>query len=220
MSTWQDLTDMFNNDAQIEEMVKKYRDCYIFVRPKNREPVLCLYRGYNDGFHRFTDMYGMEIRLLHNTETDVICVHPEKGLFNSPTRMYYFYKLPNRQYRRGVCKDNCSIIDPVYELWVPKNYFSGNLLYFAFNPHYPDIQSAMKLLRNREAASVAFTKDFGLCLSVTGNKDDLFLWYHDTMIGKIDKKDQVTIGNPHFEQEVLDNMKQFGGLEVKFNAKQ
>ena len=219
MAAWADLTDAFNDDMQIGEMGKKYINCYLYVKPEGEGPVLCVYKGYIDGFHVFNDPNGMSIRVKHNTKSEIVCVHPEKGLFNARRRMFYYSKLPLRQYKRGICKDNCEIIDPVMSLWTRKTYLNYDVLEKALQPEYLPIQTAIEALRSGNLAACALDKNFGISLSFTKSSNVLFLWYHDTVIGNITKNDVIIIHNEFFEQEVLDNMRVFVPFKVEFNAK-
>lgn len=218
MAAWADLTDSFNNEQQISEMQKKYENCYLFVKPEGKGPILCLYKGYDDGYHKFSDIHGMLIRIHHNTNAEIICLHPEKGLFNAIGRMFYYSKLPNRQYRRGVCKDNCLIVDPVLSLWIEKSFFNGDVLQYAFNTIYLPLKEVLQNLRSRLSVSLAFSKDFGISQSITKDRSQLLLWYHDTCIGYITDKDVIVVCNPYFEQEVIDNIKLFAPYKVEFHA--
>lgn len=206
---WNDLTDAFSKDMAIDEMQKKYGNTYLVVVPENGKELVCMYKGWESGFHHFTDDLGVRLKIRHETDCKVICKFPERLLFNAERVAYEFIRQPTRQFRRGICKDNCSIHSPVGALWSqPTVQLNHKLIKYALDPKYPTTceEAIKELVSNR--ASIALSPRFMLTRSVTRNKDFLPLWYMNKMIGYF-KKDTFVVRHPMFRQEVLDNVSLF-----------
>lgn len=217
MSVWTELTDSFQREQQIEEMNKKYNGCILFITSKHGGTVPAKYNGFSDGYHRFLDVTSMNIVVAHDTNVVVSCGFPEVGLFNLDCRMGYFYRKPARQYKRGPCKDNCGIFDPVLQLWTARELFSITAFAKAFETRYPSLFDAHLMLQNKERCSVAISRDFGISMSITDNPNFVFLWYHDTCIGTVDfNLGLVEVRNKYFDAEVIDHKEIFKPLDVVF----
>lgn len=219
MASWKNLTELFNDGQQIEEMAKKYLNTYLFVAPnKDSRGKLCIYRGYNGDFHQFTDEVDGLIKLSQTTDVEVQCIFPNKGLFNDGRRMLYLTHLPNRQFKRGICKENVRIFDPVYYYVTKKenNILDIKRLNNAFKREYPSCKEAIDLLVSNQAASVAISKDIGFSLSAAKNFKFFHVFYHDCIIGTTDGK-KLNVQNPVFMQEIIDN-ERILSLEVVNNA--
>lgn len=213
---WQDLTDAFNKDMAIDEMQKKYGNTYLMVVPSDGRELLCLYKGWNNGFHHFQDELGMNLKVRYETDCKVICNFPERRLFNTQVAAYEFIRLPTRQFKRGICKDNCRIVSPVLCLWEnDSRYPDFSYLKYALNSWYPnDCEQAIKELKDARV-SVALSPKFMLSRSVTYQKGVFHLWYMNKLIGLVDK-DVVKVKHPLFKQEILDNASLFKPFSLEF----
>ena len=216
---WNDLTDSFNKEMAIDEMRKKYLDTYLILQQKDGKEIPVLYRGFSDGYHWFRDELETGLRLRHETSTNVICRFPERCLFNSGKMAYEFIRRPNRQNRRGICKDNASIYSPVARIWgAETQHFSIGLIKDALFPVYPSCcEEAVKALFSESVISIALTPKFMLTQSLTTKKDELYLFYSNVLIG-VFNNDTFTIKHPLFKQEVLDNINVFKPFRIEFDA--
>ena len=219
MDIWIELTDALNKDMAIEEMRKKYENTYlVLIKPDNTQEVV-LYKGFHEGFHLFKDLLGVTLKFRHETDNQIICSFPERRLFNSNKLALEFIRLPHRQYRRGICKDNISIYSTVRQLWgIEGHAWSMETLQHALFPTYPlNIEEAIKSLQNTECVSVALNDKFMLSLNFTNNnnKSQFPLFYSNKCIGHITNK-TVTLGHPLFKQEILDNCNLFKPYRIEF----
>jgi hypothetical protein len=217
MDIWNELTDSFNKDMAIDEMRKKYENTHlVLIKPDGSEN-LVTYKGYSEGFHWFRDELDVHLKLRHETECKIVCVFPERRLFNSGKLAYEFVRLPNRQYRRGICKDNVRIYSPVRMIWNDGgNSWNLPVLRDALYPQYPHCaEEAIKQLDEHQVISIALSDKFMLSLSFTTKKDCYYLWYCNKCIGSF-QKGVFQVEHKLFTQEVLDNVNLFKPYRIEF----
>ena len=218
MDIWNELTDAIGKDMAIDEMKKKYENTYLLlIKPDETEEIVC-YKGFHDGFHYFRDELGVDIKLRHETKTRIICAFPERRLFNSNKIALEFIRLPHRQYRRGICKDNVQIYSPVRKIWNNDSHpWDSKVLREAIFPQYPsNIEEALDKLNKKEILSIALNDKFMLSLNWSANKQNLlFLFYSNKVIGTVENN-KLKIGHQLFKQEILDNLNLFKPLSIEF----
>ena len=136
-------------------------------------------------FHYFKDELNADIKLRHSTQARVVCMFPERRLFNTDKMALEFIRRPHRQYKRGICKENVSIYSPVRHLWGVENYpWTHKTLQHALYPVYPkSAQEAIEKLQKKEVVSIALNDKFMLTLSITRGFSGFYLWYCNKCIG-------------------------------------
>lgn len=208
MNVWNRLTDAFNKPMAIDEMQKKYNNTYLILQTS--QPSLVMYKGFSDGMHQFVDELGVRITLSPDSEYDLYCKFPERQLFNHRGQVYEFIRRPNRQYRRGVCRDNCMIYSPVRRLYSGGSVdWDMKFLWAALYPQYPaNCAEAIELLKSESVAAIALNEKFFISHSLTRESSVYFLWFSNVLIGEF-HKEVFTIKHKNFQQEVLDNLKLF-----------
>lgn len=217
---WQNLTDAVGKNMSIEEMGKKYLNTYLILINKNKEPMVVLYSGYQDDYHIFTDEHGVKLRISHDTDLEIICKFPERCLFNHEKRALEFIRLPYRQYKRGICKENVQIYSPVRKL-IENRSTSCDIktIKSALFPIYPNnCEEAIEKLNNKHAVSIALNEKFMLSQNVTSlskNKQLFFLWFSNKIIGTF-TNNVFHIKHSLFKQEVLDNIHLFKPYKIEF----
>lgn len=217
MDIWNELTDSFNKDMAIEEMNKKYSNTHlVLIKPDGKE-LLVTYKGFSDGFHFFKDELQVDIKLRHETDVRIACVFPERRLFNVEGMALEFIRLPHRQHKRGICKDNIKIYSPVRQLWSTDGHpWNLATLRKALYPTYPaSAEEALKKLTEHKCISIALSDKFMLSQSITNKKDHFYLWYCDKCIGYFNK-DIFKIEHKLFTQEILDNVTLFKPHRIEF----
>ena len=220
MNVWNNLTDSFNKEMAIEEMRRKYENTYLVLIDVNGKEIVANYRGFNEGFHVFRDSLDTPLRLRHDTKYDVVCKFPERCLFNHKQVALEFIRKPQRQYMRGICKNNVLIYSPVYSLWRSDQVYNWNIetIQDALYPTYPEsCEEAIKLLDGRQVVSIALNSKFMMSLSFTGDKKAYYLFYCNVPIGCF-VDDVFTIHHKLFKQEVLDSIQIFKPYRVEFYA--
>lgn len=219
MNIFQELTDAFEGTNEIDEMSKKYLNTYLLLRTAGERDIVVCYLGFEGDYHIFSDENGVKIKLSHATKQRIFCKFPERILFNHNKQALEFVRLPNRQYRRGICKDNAIIQDPVRILWglATSSNLNHKILQSALKAQYPEnCESAINTLLKPEAVSIALNSKFAISLSFTKDPDIYFLFYSNKCIGYWTQKDKkFVIKNKEFRQEVLDNLALFNPYQVE-----
>jgi hypothetical protein len=203
MRNWQNLTHLFDQEEICEEMKKKYQGSILGITIPSGKTVYAVYQRFMDGFHLFKDMDGVTLRLEHNTDCNVFIAFPEKGLYNTPTGMVYFRRLPYRQYRKGITEENSCASDVLIEILTGGRAYNGVMknVKHILEAQYPiHIDAALEMLQGMP--SVALNRDFGFSHPYTEDKH-FFLYYLNNVIGFVRDK-EIVIKNHVFFQEVLD----------------
>lgn len=215
MDIWNELTDSFNKDMAIDEMKKKYENTYLILIKEDGTESVVMYKYFSEGFHYFKDELNADIKLRHNTQARVVCMFPERRLFNTDKMALEFIRRPHRQYKRGICKENVSIYSPIRHLWGQENYpWTHKTLQHALYPVYPkSAQEAIEKLQKKEVVSIALNDKFMLTLSFARGYNGFYLWYCNKCIGTFNK-DVFKIEHKLFTQEVLDNVTLFKPYQI------
>lgn len=214
---WMDLTDAIDNPSSIVEMAKKYNNTYLVLISNGKENIV-FYKGTQDGLHLFSDIAGVTIKLAQDTAHQLVCVFPERKLFNHKGIALEFIRLSNRQYRRGICKDNTRIYSPVRVLFGGDGHqWNMETLQDALHSTYPaNAEEALNELHRNTAISIALSERFMLSLSLEQKYPHRFiLFYMNKIIGYFEK-DVFFIKHPLFKQEVLDNLTLFKPYRIDF----
>ena len=217
MDIWNNLTDAFNREMAIEEMNKKYLNTYlVFIGSTGAETVV-YYGGYNGEHHVFTDAYGTVIKLKHETDQQIACKFPVRRLFNYKGIALEFVRRPNRQFRRGICKDNVHIYSPVRRLHQSDGHpWEHATIEAALNPVYPKTcEEAIKQLDGKEILSIALNDKFMLSQNIARDCKRYYLFYQTSIIGYFENE-VFKIEHKLFSQEVLDNLNLFKPYKVEF----
>jgi len=212
---WNDLTDAIGKDMAIQEMQKKYLNTHLTLIKPDGEQLVVYYMGYENDGHMFQDQLGTKIKLKHDTQYKLVCEFPERRLFNHKGTAFEFIRKPNRQNRRGICKDNAMIYSPVRRLFGGDNHnWTIHTLVDALNPAYPTCEEAVKMLDSQQNLSVALSSKFMLTQPFTKQKE-YYVFYSNVLVGSM-KDAVINIKHKLFNQEVLDNLELFKPYKVEF----
>lgn len=214
---WTDLTDAIGKDMSIQEMDKKYTNTFVILQKPSGEEQVIMYKGFDGDFHLFQDEQGVNLRVKHETNVKIFCKFPERCLFNTDSQALEFIRLPNRQYRRGICKENARIYSP------QRQFFNGDghpwnisTLHHALYPEYPsNCEEAIAKLATKKMISVAINDQFMISHSITNEKDIFHLFFSNKVIGYW-KQGIFYIKHQLFKQEVLDNINLFKPFRIEF----
>lgn len=215
---WNELTDSFNKEMAIDEMKKKYEGTYLILIKEDGSEEVVRYLGYDGDYHNFKDSLNISLRVKHETKCQIVCSFPERRLFNTRKVALEFVRMPTRQYKRGINKENCHIYSPIRKIWSGDGHpWDHNLIKEALYPWYPaDCKHAISLLEKGEVASIALDERFMLSLSIVKkDKKSFHLWYSNCIIGQYENE-TFTVKHKLFTQEVMDNLKLFQPYRVEF----
>jgi hypothetical protein len=208
---WQKLTDLTDRNQANEEMVKKFKDTIVrlVIGGKN---FYCLYRGYGaNGNHHFNDEVEGKIELHEFTEYTVETIALQPGFYPTSVNLaLYAEPLPNRQWKKGLCRGNTYINHVSAMLYSTswQNSFQHLWIELVKNLDRTEtysIAQAVQQLEQKKQFSHYLDRNFALCLNNT-EETKYCLMFLTSKVANIDhiKKEILMIDNT-FLQEVLDN---------------
>lgn len=202
----------------IEEFGKKYQNTYCRVRIKDHwqpaiigqhspqtQQVIFTLADSSTGTFKYPESF-------ENVDLEV----PATGYFNYKNHALLLFRLPARQWRRGLCSDNHEIFNPFRRLLPNEGGFFykpawgmqlADALYKRALTHDPN--RSIRLL-NEGLASSAITRDLAISLSPTSAKDGFLVWYKANPVGRINKANKFVITDELYEQEVIDSLRRSG----------
>lgn len=216
---WQNLTDALNKNMSVEEMSKKYLNTCLIIQPKTSNPIVAMYKGFEDDFFIFVDEHGMKLQLKNDTDIEIINKFPERCLFNSNRVALEFIRTPARQYKRGICKENVQIYSPVRRLIENRSAnWTIQTISHALFPTYPKTcEEAIAQLNANEVVSIALNETFMLSQNIVSNakaKKLFHLWFSNKVIGYWERG-TFHVKHSLFKQEVLDNIHLFKPYKIE-----
>ena len=137
---------------------------------------------------------------------------PDPGYFNLNNFALYFFRYPDRQWRRGISGKNAEFYNPLQLLLPDIRLYRPTLSFSAVNATFeksfcPTIEMAIGALNNKHM-SIALSSKLMLSLSPTTDVPYV-LWWGCTPVGKF--MDGVfKICDPIFEQEIFDEFRKLG----------
>lgn len=143
----------------------------------------------------------------------------------------YASRIPERQYKRGLCNNTMQYYTPSHQQWNGLEAFVRGLSYssipnsagsglsvgrdqgwmmasvkFLFDPRYPSFAEACDMMLNMKAWTQAFTQYYCLMHSFKGN--ELLLCRKNVAIATVKKSSDgqflITVPNALFKQEIMD----------------
>lgn len=213
---WTNLTDALNKQMSIEEMAKKYANTFLILQTQYGKEMVVQYFGYEEGYHKLKDEFGVLLHLQQDTDQQIICKFPERCLFNHNRVAYEFTRLPLRQFKRGICADNTRIYSPVRALFDSKSIKWGfKHIQAALTPEYPKCcTEAIENLNAQTHLSIALSPQFMISQPITSEKNKYWLFFSNKLIGYFEK-DTFVIKHKLFKQEVLDNIHLFKPYNIE-----
>lgn len=190
----------------IADFEKKYLDTWFWAENKNKEKkvvrLLSIEKNKkeNKQFLNLLSKDGIEY-VAFNNDYEFDFTFPETGYFNAPKQAIMFCKKPERQWKKGCCPNNSSLITP-YDAWFSIDFETYISYAFTPLPYYP-VSQALYLLAAQEHLSVALNSEWAIGLSrqATNNYSLFFLRHFVsdvTPAGKFIKPAEI------FEQELFD----------------
>jgi len=157
---------------------------------------------------------------------------PERGLFNYNQHVGMFYRLPRRQWKRGLHEHTSAVewitlpwrkdINPVLVAGLPLPFSNLTYVDALYNRHHVTWDEATKKLREYRLSEAALSNQFALTLSPfeKDSNDVLLLWYEDQAVADIDCEDhKILVRQQPFIQEITDFVqRQRVPCQVKYSA--
>ena len=206
------------------EFDKQYRSTYIRITYEKRteKEVVYILECQDTGDKKLISVKGLKtggcILNWEDSNQSFDYSFPKVGLFNYEYGMVYFYRLPERQWKRGIVGSNSQMVDPLKDikLKIPELYKFYNSkiglgfkeLEAAYSEQFPScIDDAVADLLSFKYEARAISPMFGLSLS-SMDESSLILWKHTSMIGLLSLKEkEIVIKNQAFAQEIADYLR-------------
>lgn len=194
----------------VNEFKRKYESTYLFVQmPDNPESNLFFLNrvtANSDGggvMQLHSEEFG-KIALNINTAHSIKFTWPKVGVFQNGKDACLFLREPRRQWQRGVCSGNSSII-PVWSIIEATGSTNQGMFDFTSvaNAHAAktyNYHEAVKMLASGKYRSVALANGFSLCLSVSEAYEYLLLYWTSVVAGV--KGDKLTVLESSLETSI------------------
>jgi hypothetical protein len=117
--------------------------------------------------------------------------YPVTGVFQHEGNSCLFHRRPLRQYRRGICADNCAILDTTRRVGGQVRIIDFNTIQSAFQHKVYSVTDAVRMLNKGEVRSVALEDNLSICLPVTA-KAEYLVFHYTHPVAKCDKTGHIT----------------------------
>lgn len=226
MQTWQDLTDMFKTADILQEMKKKYVNTYLGIK-HNDSTTYVKYKGYSDSNQQIFIDKNNEILFLNlDTAFDVFIPTLTKQVVNTNKGVYYVYRNPFRQFKRGLSEETHSISKLSSACTPHKDTI------FLYRPYLNEFNAFIfEVLENKNKiysleasldlcdkySSWALNKTFSLILNPKTMDSDIYLLcLLDCPVAWLNKKEKtISVFAHEFLQEILDHSNIFQDYRIK-----
>jgi hypothetical protein len=186
------------NRDSLEDFKRNYRHCYVHLKTNNEVIVAQFLESSDSEFTFGTRKYGQLLVDEKSARELIVVPFPKFGLYNIKDGAVLFQRLPNRQWKKAIHPDNCTMVSIDMSLREPS--FNIKTVENILNPVYPD-SFEEALTRFKDVKTVALNLDIGLVIT----KENPQLLWKRRIVGYIDPKlKQVVIEDQPMEQEIRD----------------
>lgn len=173
---------------------QRYRGTYGWYITESKKKILVRVAEVGENTVTFMDGNDFPYKGIADTGNVFEFIPVERGLYNLPSDLVLCHRKSERQWRRGLCRENTSIISQNTGRGLDITF---ELLSNLFNPQVPKEEYIQDFI-DGERKYVAFDSIFG----VTSRQDVVAF---DRIIGKYSTKDKsITITEPLYSQEIRD----------------
>lgn len=198
----------------IEEFSRKYNGTYVRYKSKTGTE----FTAFINGVDTLDNLVSLELhdggivsgsypRILGQLTLEI----PDSGYFNYNGFALYLFKVPARQWRRGMCSENCELYNPFRRLFKESVYrpmFGITTANSIFKKNYKSPEQAIELLSTKKLASCALNRTLALSKSPMVDKS-LLLWYKTNPVGLVHHDKFYVLDELH-EQEITDELTRSG----------
>lgn len=132
---------------------------------------------------------------------------PIIGFFNTKTSFNYGIRVPNRQYKRGICEQNYNAIDSIKSL-TNKRIVTNHLpdvIKYAYTETKSCILDTIRDLETQSLLGRVLNKDFAVSLNTFSEENIYLLWYKNKPVAEIyPNTESIRIRYKHIKQEIMD----------------
>ena len=166
--------------------------------------------NHNNGMLEVTSLNGGSASLKYPACLENLDLNqPNPGYFNLQNCAIYFFKYPDRQWRRGITNKNVELYNPLQSILPETHIYCPTLSFKSvaalFDKNFcPTMEMAIECL-NHTHMSVALSSKLMVSLSPSP-ESPMVLWWGCTPVGKLVNQ-SFKISDPTFEQEVFDEFR-------------
>jgi hypothetical protein len=217
-----ELTNLFSLGDKLVEMEKRYLNSYLYVK-FNKTPSENGYyklKSIQEDTRRntilctFSNSKWDDLVVGTDSEAEIFSVFPESGVFIYNGIIYLYKRLPQRQWKRGICSENAHIlnISKIFESF-PSSLIVGlndKILEAALERRItPDLLLACNKIHESNITGMTLSDKFSILVSpfVPAGKvpDEFVLMFETTPIGVVHYGNRtIEIKNEFLKQEALD----------------
>jgi len=118
--------------------------------------------------------------------------YPNTGVFQYKENACLFHRRPLRQYRRGICPDNCAIIDTTRRVGGNVRIIDFSTVASAFQHKTYSVPAALALLKRGEARSVALEDNLSISLPVQLKSSEYLVFHYTSPVAKCNDSGKIT----------------------------
>lgn len=103
--------------------------------------------------------------------------YPPVGVFQHKGDALVFYRRPSRQYRRGICSDNSSMLDVTRYITGRTPQWTASEVQAAFSHNVSTVSEALATLTKKTVRSVALKGNMAISKSMIAGVNDHIVWH-------------------------------------------
>lgn len=205
----------------LEDFSKKYRQTYVRLRNKDGRLLTASVDRIDMDQHLVSfnvDALGLLTLKYPACMSEINTDLPEAGLFNYNGHALHLFKMPARQWQRGLCGANHEIYNPLKKLLSEGMYraiITRGSVEAIWKRDFVSVDEAVaRMTALNRGPSVAITLNLMLSKSPTAQADPL-VWYKTTPVGFV-KNGKFLIEDEIYQQEVHDELNRLGANRWNF----
>lgn len=219
---------------EVSDFVQRYKDTWVKASWEGKEPIVVFITGTttNKGKSLVCALRGDNGHTVPMDKFTIQKSLPSSKFVNLSGGILYGSRVPERQWKRGVCKNTYLIHDPIAaqlnRLWgtldaekskydfgelnmlnnmrrgATSQFWQPTILDQFFDPVYPSYLDCWKRLKEGKAFAVAFHPQY--CLSLSLDEENFVIIRRNSVIAIVDKTSPTNITpiDPIFKQELID----------------
>lgn len=198
-----------NVEEIVHDMARRYQGTYVLVQMPGKEEKHVFFCDRVDPdadqgavLQLSSDEFG-KIALNLSTGHTLLFEYPPIKTFQFGKDALYFRRLPQRQFRRGLCPDNGVFLNVARQITaVSRTEMSFELVDASFKAESFTMAEALKMIKTGKYRSVALSDGFSLVAPMTANSKKYGVFFFDLPVADISDTGEIEMLNPAFTKEV------------------
>lgn len=189
-----------NDQEVIQDFRRRWENTFLWLyMEKTSEETLVKLTTVEDSrekvatLHLVSAKYGNFTLNFGSPDHELRFKYPPVGVFQSGMDACLFRRRPIRQYRRGICTDNSTLVNVTRNCVGTLVRLDFPTIVDAFGHHTYSLADACRLLGDGKCRSVALDHNFSVSLSLTTTSYDYILWHWDHPVAYLEKDGKVKL---------------------------